>query len=155
VEVQDAANYNGSSHFTLKVILMWCIHDFPTYGIMVGCVTKGYHACPICGLATLSHQSSALSIHVCNQHRQWLPMDHPFRENVVAFDGVHEVQLAPPKIKVDDIIQRGAMRQQFLHEGGHPRSNDPAKRYGIKQVPKFFELEYWKVHTRETQILLE
>jgi len=82
-------------------------------------------------------------------------MDHPFRENVVAFDSVHEMQLAPPKIKVDDIIQWGAMRQQFLHEGGHPHSNDPTKRYGIKQVPKFFELEYWKVHRKETQIVLE
>ncbi len=55
VEVRDATNYNGNSHFMLKAILMWCIHDFPTYGIMAGCVTKGYHACPICGPATLYH----------------------------------------------------------------------------------------------------
>jgi hypothetical protein len=55
VWVRDAANYNGTSHFKLKAILMWCIHDFPAFGITVGCVTKGYHACPICGPQTSSH----------------------------------------------------------------------------------------------------
>ncbi len=69
LEIQDVANYNGSFHFMLKAVVMWCIHDFPTYDIMVGFVTKGYHACPICGPTTLSHQSNALSKHVyCNQH---------------------------------------------------------------------------------------
>jgi hypothetical protein len=54
VWVHDTANYNGASHFKLKASLMWCIHDFPTFRIMVGCVTKGYHACPICGPQTSS-----------------------------------------------------------------------------------------------------
>jgi hypothetical protein len=49
VKVHDVAIYNGTSHFTLRAILMWCIHDFLTYGIMASCVTKRYHACPICG----------------------------------------------------------------------------------------------------------
>ncbi len=70
VEVRDVANYNGSFHFMLKAILMWCIQDFLAYGIMASCVTKGYHACPICGPTTLSRRSSALSKHLyCNQHR--------------------------------------------------------------------------------------
>ncbi len=67
VEVQDATDYNGSSHFMLKAILMWCIQDFHVCGIMVGRVTKGYHACPICVPTTLYHQSNVLSKHVyCN-----------------------------------------------------------------------------------------
>jgi hypothetical protein len=67
-------------------------------------------------------------------------MDHPLRENVVAFDDVHETQFTPPNMKVDDMIQWGAMKEQFLHEGRHPRSHDSAKRYGITRVPRFFEL---------------
>ncbi len=68
VWMRDVANYNGTSHFTLKAILMWCIHDFLASGIMAGCVTKGYHACPICGPQT-SYRSNVLSKHVyCNQH---------------------------------------------------------------------------------------
>jgi hypothetical protein len=27
--------------FNLKAICMWSIHDFPTYGLFVGCMTKG------------------------------------------------------------------------------------------------------------------
>jgi len=70
VWVRDVANYNGTFHFKLKAILMWCIHDFPTFKIMAGCVTKVYHACPICGPQTSSHQSNVLSKHVyCNQNR--------------------------------------------------------------------------------------
>ena len=37
------------SFINLKAILMWVIHVFPTYGNMVGCMTKGFHTCPICG----------------------------------------------------------------------------------------------------------
>ncbi len=81
----------------------------------------------------------------CNQHQRWLPLDHPFWENSTAFDGIHETQLAPPRVEVDDIIRWGNMRVYFLQQGGHPQSNDPAKMYGIKRVPSFFELDYWKV----------
>ncbi len=55
-----------------------------------------------------------------NQHRQWLPLDHPFQENSAAFDGICETQLAPLRVKVDDIIRRGNMRKHFLQQGGHP-----------------------------------
>jgi hypothetical protein len=39
----------GKQTFKLRRIFMWIIHDFPTYGLVVGCVTKGYKRCPICG----------------------------------------------------------------------------------------------------------
>jgi hypothetical protein len=65
--------------------------------------------------------------------------------NTTTFDGIHEMQSTPPRIEVDDIIQWGNMRIKILQQGRHPRSNDPAKMYGIKCVPSFFELQYWKV----------
>ncbi|KAK3228710.1 hypothetical protein Dsin_000591 [Dipteronia sinensis] len=40
--------------FNLKAILMWKINDFPAYGNLVGCTTKGKLACPICGENTAS-----------------------------------------------------------------------------------------------------
>ena len=33
--------------FTLKVVLLWTINDFPAYGNLSGCSVKGYLACPI------------------------------------------------------------------------------------------------------------
>jgi hypothetical protein len=41
VQICDATNYNGAFRFTLKAILMRCMHDFLALGIVVGCVTKG------------------------------------------------------------------------------------------------------------------
>jgi len=55
------------------------------------------------------------------------------------------MQLAPPRVEMDDIIRWGNMKIHFLQQGRHPQSNDPTKMYGIKCVPSFFELEYWKV----------
>lgn len=34
--------------FNLKAVLLWTINDFPAYGDLSGCVTKGYKACPVC-----------------------------------------------------------------------------------------------------------
>jgi hypothetical protein len=67
------------------------------------------------------------------------------RESAATFDGVHEAQMAPPRVAMDDIIRWGSMKNNFLSNGGHPRSQDPAKIYGIKCVPTLFELEYWRV----------
>ncbi|RVW84608.1 hypothetical protein CK203_048116 [Vitis vinifera] len=42
--------------FTLRVVLLWTINDFPAYGNLSGCVVKGYFACPICEEDTFSHR---------------------------------------------------------------------------------------------------
>ncbi|XP_028095771.1 uncharacterized protein LOC114295665 [Camellia sinensis] len=40
--------------FNLRAILLWTINDFPAYGNLSGCSTKGRIACPICGNNTYS-----------------------------------------------------------------------------------------------------
>jgi hypothetical protein len=49
VHIHDATNYNWASQFTLRAIVMWCMHDFLAFNIMASYVTKGYHACLKCG----------------------------------------------------------------------------------------------------------
>jgi hypothetical protein len=44
----------GKQTSKLWGILMWTIHDFPAYGLVAGCDTKGYKGCPICGLDTIA-----------------------------------------------------------------------------------------------------
>ena len=48
---EEARTYDAHSRslFTIKAILMWVIHDFPAYGNIVGCMTKGFCTCPIHG----------------------------------------------------------------------------------------------------------
>ena len=51
VAVFDAFN---KEVFNLKAILIWTINDFPAYGNLAGCTTKGKLACLICGENTAS-----------------------------------------------------------------------------------------------------
>ena len=60
VQTRDASNFGGSSTFLMRAVLLWTIHDFPAYGIVAGCVTKGYRGCPCCGPETTSRRSAAL-----------------------------------------------------------------------------------------------
>jgi hypothetical protein len=38
VATYDVARAKRQRHFTLRTILMWMVHDFLTYGLVVGCV---------------------------------------------------------------------------------------------------------------------
>ncbi|XP_062075072.1 uncharacterized protein LOC133779089 [Humulus lupulus] len=62
--------------FNLKAMLLWTTNDFPAYGHLVGCATKGKYGCPICGensnVVWLKH-SKKMSF--CN-HIRFLPQHH-------------------------------------------------------------------------------
>ncbi|XP_062118660.1 uncharacterized protein LOC133832313 [Humulus lupulus] len=66
--------------FNLKAMQLWTINDFPAYGNLAGCATKGKYGCPICGensnVVWLKH-SKKMSF--CN-HIQFLPQHHPYRK---------------------------------------------------------------------------
>ena len=146
VQVQDSARYGGSSSFNMKAILMWTCHDFPAYGVVAGCVTKGYKGCPICAKNTISRRSSALKKSVYdNQHRRWLPPRHPWRTNRTAFDGEDELRSPPEPITVEETMRWGRLRESFVLRGSSPKSEDPAREYGVKRVSCLFALPYWEV----------
>jgi hypothetical protein len=44
----------------LKAICMWNIHDFPTYDLFLGCVTKRQVGCSPCGVATKFQSSKKI-----------------------------------------------------------------------------------------------
>ena len=56
----DAARYKEESHFLLKAMVLWTIGDYPAYGMLAGCVTKGYVACPVCGPGMRTRRSRFL-----------------------------------------------------------------------------------------------
>ncbi|KAL5564647.1 hypothetical protein UlMin_027811 [Ulmus minor] len=67
------------SFFNLKAMLLWTINNFPAYGNLAGCTTKGKTGCPICGedtCATWLYNSNKFSY---QQTRRFLPHDHPYR----------------------------------------------------------------------------
>ena len=130
----------------MKAILLWTMHDFPAYGIIAGCVTKGYRGCPICGQNTISRRSLALHKNVYdNQHRRFLPCNHPWREPRTEYGGVGEMREAPVKATASDIMRWGGLRESWATLESAPANSDPARVFGIKRISALFDLEYWKV----------
>ncbi len=65
----------------MRVILLWTMHNLLAYGIVAGCVVKGYQGCPICRPNTMTRRSQVLWKNVyCAQKRKWLPMEHVFEQ---------------------------------------------------------------------------
>ena len=78
---EGARTYDAHSRsfFNMKDILMWVIHEFPAYGNMVGCTTKWFFACPICGRNTDSMYLKRSRKCVYMGHRRYLPINHKYR----------------------------------------------------------------------------
>ncbi|XP_042404675.1 uncharacterized protein LOC121994831 [Zingiber officinale] len=87
VEAYDAFS---KSMFNLKAILMWTINDFPAYGNLAGCTTKGKVGCPICGEDICSMWLKYSRKFAYMGHRRFLAADHPFRQKKKWFNGKKE-----------------------------------------------------------------
>ena len=142
----DAARWQGEARFTLRAMLMWCVHDFPAYAMLAGTTNKGYCACPVCGPNTPSRYSEPLSKVVYGgRHRRWLPPDHPFRFDISVFS-TQEVEGAPPPMDAASHIRWAFMRAEYARFGGRiGAEGDPTLCSGVKRLPSLFTLPYWKV----------
>ncbi|KAF5796781.1 hypothetical protein HanXRQr2_Chr08g0355831 [Helianthus annuus] len=90
-------------YFNLRAILLWTINDFPAYGNLSGCVTKGYYACPICSENTCS-QWLPKSKKVCFLgHRRFLPLEHPFHKRKKDFNNQQENDIIKNPLSGEEI----------------------------------------------------
>ena len=104
VDALDFSQPQGSRRFTLHVLLMWTISDFPAYGLISGLTCKGYKGCVCCGpdtdarMATtgdmLPNRSIRGSKIVYGGIRRYLPQHHPYRRNR-RFNGLEEHRARP------------------------------------------------------------
>ena len=140
-------------HFQLRALLLWCIHDFPAYGLTSGQVTKGYRACTECGPDVTTRRSKALGKNVYLGHRRYLNRWHPYRRLKTTFDGQQEYRLPPPILTGCDIKGYAQDRVSFMQEsqgrrgGGDP---DPIHWTGLKRLLALYLLLYWQVLTSFT-----
>ena len=147
IMMQDAARFRNERYFLMKVMLIFCTHDFPAYGMVAGVVTKGYIGCPICGPNTVSRRSQFLKKNVYdNQARRHLPIGHPLRSNTRDFHGAPEFRTAPPRVTGEEVIAYAEHRQRWLDGGGQPGApGDPVRTTGVKRRSILFRLPYWEV----------
>ena len=155
VMCKDAARWRGEATFTLRAILLWCIHDFPAYAMMAGTSNKGYCACPVCGPGTPSRYSEHLSKVVYGgRHRRWLPPNHPFRRDINVFAN-EELEEEPTRMDATNHIRWAFMRAEYARYGGRlAAEGDPMLSSGIKRIPVLFTLPYWRVRSTHTNALM-
>ena len=92
--------------FTLKVVLLWTISDFPAYENLSGCTIKGYFACPICGEETDSQRLKHGKKNSFTGHRRFLPCNHPFRKQKKAFNGEQDFRSLPQPLSGEEILHK-------------------------------------------------
>jgi hypothetical protein len=120
VQVWDA--YLGAT-FSFKIMCMWSIHDFPNYGLLLGCVTKGHVRCPPCGPSTESHSTRKLKKIVYCGSCHYLFNNHPYRRMKSAFNGQIEIWAARRRVFAIDTIQWGLEQESRLQACPRNRPN--------------------------------
>ena len=148
VSATDVSEEPHRQQFTLRALLLWCIHDYPAYGLTSGQVTKGYRACVECGPHVSTRRSKALGKNIYLGHRRYLHRRHPYRRLRHAFDGHQEDREPPPLLTGGDIKGYAQERVSWNQEqqgrtgGGE---GDPIHRTGVKRLSALFQLPYWQV----------
>ncbi|XP_062080666.1 uncharacterized protein LOC133785450 [Humulus lupulus] len=131
--------------FNLKVMLLWTINDFPAYGNLAGCATKGKYGCPICGensnVVWLKHSKK---ISFCN-HIQFLPQHHPYRKKKYTTARARERSPQCPTILT--CVEVAEQLSEFTNDFGKGRKRDRGSEFdkGWKKKLIFFRLPYWEI----------
>ena len=146
VPAVDMSDSPRPKKFIMRGMLLWTIHDYPAYGLISGCATKGYQGCPICGPLVDSRFSKSLRKNLFLGYRRYLPVNHPFRSQRDSFNGKPEHRSRPTRVSGLEHRRRGEARERWIQAGGRPGSeNDPVKRNGVKRHSVLFKLPYWDV----------
>ncbi len=100
----DVFKHMGSRNFILIGILLWTIHDFPSYNTMAGVAHQGYVACPICEPNFKGEHYVELGKHIYTKTRRWLIEGHPYRLARMKnhFDGQIETRSKPINVIVEE-----------------------------------------------------
>ncbi|GJZ67548.1 hypothetical protein Tco_0630788, partial [Tanacetum coccineum] len=137
-------------NFNLKAALMWTINDFPAYGMLSGWSTHGRLSCPYCmekSKAFHLKHGRKTSFFYC--HRQFLPMNHPFRRNKDSFTkGRVENDTPPPRLSGLETWRRVHKYPKVTNERYPTDKNLPG--FGVchnwTKKSIFWDLPYWKTN---------
>jgi hypothetical protein len=146
IKAVDVSSEGSDCNFSLRTILMWCIHDYPAYGLASGQVTKGYRACPECGPNVSTRHSASLEKNVYLGHRRYLQRNHPYCRLKRAFDGSEELRPPPAVLTGRNHIVRFARKQELWLNASpenKPRSaQDQIHETRVKRLSILYKLPY-------------
>ncbi|XP_020258047.1 uncharacterized protein LOC109834436 [Asparagus officinalis] len=123
VETFDA---DTGTNFTTRAALMWTINDFPTYGMLSGWSVHSYTACPYCHLHTTSRRLPFSKKTCYCGHRCMLDENHPYRDDIIYFDGTKEKRQRPDLLFGEDILAQWNVKNNMTF-GKDEKSRDNLK----------------------------
>jgi hypothetical protein len=105
----DITEEEGLRNFTLRAMLIWTIHDFPSYDTIGGFAHHGFAGCPWCGEAPGTEHSIELGKQTYGGCYRWLPMDHILRSDGAKehFNSQIENREMPSRVSVEDQVRYG------------------------------------------------
>ena len=136
-------------NFQMRAMLMWTISDFPAYSMLSGWSTAGRLACPHCmgNTDAFTLEKSGKQSWFDN-HRKFLPQNHPYRKNKRAFRKNKMILVDPPESKsgeelLNEIERLGLVRVMEDSNGMNRILSNRASS-GWKKRSIFWDLPYWK-----------
>lgn len=116
-------------NFCMRAALCWTINDFPAYGMLSGWSTAGKLGCPICmDDSKAFYLQNGRKVCYFDSHRQFLPMDHPFRKNKKDFiKGKVENNVPPRRRSGHDILDKIKHIPRIVDSGSAHQSSDYGK----------------------------
>ncbi|XP_073049018.1 uncharacterized protein [Primulina eburnea] len=143
---------HAQQNFDMRAALMWTISDFPAYAMLSGWSTSGKQACPHC-----MSDSDAFTLPCSGKtswfdnHRKFLPADHPLRRSRTMFlRGKQVSQPAPISKPGDELLKE---LDEFGFRPSYEMYSDiinkqicSLTRCGWRRQSIFWELPYWSTN---------
>lgn len=127
--------------FTLRVALLWTMHDFPGYGVCSSLQTQGHKSCLPCGPNQVtSHYSTALKKVIYIGHRRFLPERHPWRDP--QYDSLYPCNKRAERVPIRTTPKFWRDQWDKVVNGSVPLKDSGMKAYSI-----FYRLPYYEVCT--------
>ena len=137
-------------NFQMRAALMWTINEFPVYFMTYGWSTAGMLACPHC-----MEDSDAFRLIKSGKqswfdnHRKFLPMNHPYRRNTKDFIKNRKVTKQFPGVRYgDEILQDFNNRglRKVIDVDAEVVNAAISKTCGWNKRSIFLDLPYWREH---------
>ncbi|XP_039141251.1 uncharacterized protein LOC120278562 [Dioscorea cayenensis subsp. rotundata] len=134
----------------MRAALMWTISDFPEFSMLSGWSTAGRRACPYC-----KDDSDAFTLtrggkqSWFDNHRKFLPPNHPFRKNKNAFIKNKMVTKVAPAIQTSEEIFKEIQDlklKRVMDTGAYETNSRIAKTTGWRKRSIFLDLPYWRTN---------
>jgi len=107
------------TNFKMRVWYMYSPHDLPAYAIFCGWCVHGKFPCPVCKAAMrfiwLAKGGKYSSF---DKHRQFLPIDHPFRRDIKNFTKGVVVNEPPPQMMSGAAVREWLQLLRVKEGGG-------------------------------------